>query len=535
MKLLGYDIKRNDGLGDKRKNLRKLQDAYTRSINKTSDDFGILKSPYDLPSLQSGIDSLDYKQIQDASIDVVDNNGFASNIIHQLVRGVVGYKVYSARFNDVVPRDIANMVSKAWEAYWGGEVDVSGRTGIESEIASLRSVFVDGDAIVYYSNEGLIHLGGRCLTQSTTHRNYNMNFHGVEHDQFGKHTEYYVKNPYLRHGNITRDIGFSADQTTYLSFNRDNGAIRGESRLKSIVVRLMATKSWDNNLVSVLEQVTRPAYVIEHNALNNHTIYDESAKSAPNTSDHDFGGDNLEDMNEDQIEAKTEQLENMLTQRNNQIGQFKRSSIIDLEPNTKLVSPPNETPSEVFVNFREIVMAEIIAGAGISKTQATLTAGGNFASARQERIGDVDEFTQLRDWWFKLYRLPIYTRWLLGFLVENRISLSNEIMEALSKPKWTTAPFAWVDPQKDIQAKLLAAKNMVIPMESIAEEFGYTSEEIAASNEKYTENTEFSPREVSISLNVSAGVDGNGEEGEESDSNFNEDGDENTNNTASNQ
>ncbi len=104
--------------------------------------------------------------------------------------------------------------------------------------------------------------------------------------------------------------------------------------------------------------------------------------------------------------------------------------------------------------------------------------GVNYSSLRSGSLEERDMWRLLQSWMIINYKQEIYMRWLRMSLLTQQIRLPLEKINQFAKPKFMPRSWAWVDPEKDINANILALDNLLTTRTDIAAEQGEDFEEI---------------------------------------------------------
>ena len=444
--------------------------------------------------------------------DLVMHNGYAHNIVSQFVRNVACAEVYKPRFNDDVDESPAMRLTDEWCKYISGMNDASGCSIIDAEQSALYSVIVDGDALMMTVGDGTTHFAGRDISDIDGGAKA-MKFNGVEFDENGRHIRYVVENPYTRlRGGTISYLKIDARRVNYLCLRRELGVVRARSWLAPALIRLAGQRAWDNNLMDVLDTITKTPYVLQTISPDTYAqlMGDTGGIGSDTLGIGNVGGDDLNNMSEStairEIDELNAKMRTALRARNN----IHRGGILEMPLNKQLIHPEHKIPSQTFINFREVVLKEVIAAVGLSQTAVMNSAGnaGNFSSARQDKINDVAIYNALRSWWGRVYRKPLWQSWLRMQIISGwrYDKLSRDAIDKLMNPKgWTRRGDEWVDPVKDAQAKImLMSAGLVSPVQA-AEELGVSLEEVKKGVDKYESLFGVNPVKPDT---MAAGIDG---------------------------
>lgn len=147
-------------------------------------------------------------------------------------------------------------------------------------------------------------------------------------------------------------------------------------------------------------------------------------------------------------------------------------------------------PNQAFGDFIKAVMRTIAGGLGISYTTLSSDLEGvNYSSIRAGLLEEREEWIQLQQWLMSSFHRPFFRRWLEEAILRQEIGLPYaKIDKFLYADTWCGRRWAWVDPEKDIRAALMAVDGGLrsrrrIVAESDAGDFEDVLAEIAEDNE----------------------------------------------------
>lgn len=163
--------------------------------------------------------------------------------------------------------------------------------------------------------------------------------------------------------------------------------------------------------------------------------------------------------------------------------------IIDMEPGSysqlpaghefKMIDPTH--PTTAFADFEGAVLRGIASGLNVSYTSLSndLT-GVSYSSIRQGTIEERDHYKMLQSFLIQHFCEPVYLAWLDSALDFGRIGITGDKFTKFSEHYFRGRGFAWVDPQREINAAVTALNNGVISMNDVAGNYGRDVEELFA-------------------------------------------------------
>lgn len=159
-------------------------------------------------------------------------------------------------------------------------------------------------------------------------------------------------------------------------------------------------------------------------------------------------------------------------------------------------------PTTAFGEFEKAILRGIASGLGVSYTSlANDLEGVSYSSIRQGSLEDRDFYKTLQQFMIQHFVEPVFREWLTQAMTTTSVSLPitkyDKFAEAV---EFRARGFAWVDPQKEIDAAVTAMNNGIMSMQDVANQYGRdveeTFEQIAMETElakEYGVNLSFQP------------------------------------------
>jgi lambda family phage portal protein len=136
-------------------------------------------------------------------------------------------------------------------------------------------------------------------------------------------------------------------------------------------------------------------------------------------------------------------------------------------------------PGGNFGPFMKSTLRGISAGLLVSyNSLASDLESVNYSSLRAGALEERDMWKLIQSWMITNYKAEIFKRWLKMALVTEEINLPAYKFPELHKPKFIPRSWPWVDPEKDINANILALDNLLTTRTDLAAETGEDFEEI---------------------------------------------------------
>lgn len=139
-------------------------------------------------------------------------------------------------------------------------------------------------------------------------------------------------------------------------------------------------------------------------------------------------------------------------------------------------------PTSAFADFEKSILRGIASGLGVSyHSLANDLTQTSYSSIRQGTIEDRDFYRMLQGRLIEHMVMPIFERWLLNAMTIGRVSLPIDKFEKFyGAAQFRPRGFQWVDPQKEINAHVVALQNGLISMQDVANVYGRDVEEVFA-------------------------------------------------------
>lgn len=159
-------------------------------------------------------------------------------------------------------------------------------------------------------------------------------------------------------------------------------------------------------------------------------------------------------------------------------------------------------PTTAFADFEKAILRGIASGLGVSYTSlANDLEGVSYSSIRQGELENRDFYKMLQGFMIQHFVEPIYREWLAMAMTTTALSLPiTKFDKFADATEFRARGFAWVDPQKEINAAVTAINNGIMSMQDVANQYGRDVEETfeqvameAALAKEYGVNLAFQP------------------------------------------
>jgi len=144
----------------------------------------------------------------------------------------------------------------------------------------------------------------------------------------------------------------------------------------------------------------------------------------------------------------------------------------------KLIDPTH--PTSAFKDFEEAVLRGIASGLNVSYTSLSNDLKGvSYSSIRQGTIEERDHYKTLQSYIIQHFCEPVFRQWLTSALSFGDIPIPISKLDKFSDNiHFRGRGFAWVDPQREINAHVTALSNGIVSMNDIAANYGRDVEEL---------------------------------------------------------
>jgi lambda family phage portal protein len=148
---------------------------------------------------------------------------------------------------------------------------------------------------------------------------------------------------------------------------------------------------------------------------------------------------------------------------------------------------PHESkyPNEVFGPFVKTTLQRIASGWGVAyHGLANDLEGVSFSSIRSGTLEERDRWSAEQEWFIQVFLERIYPQWLRSALLSNAIVLDNGSAlpgtkySKFAAHEWQPRRWDWVDPKKDMEAKIMAVRAGLMAPQDIASSMGYDFEDV---------------------------------------------------------
>jgi len=136
-------------------------------------------------------------------------------------------------------------------------------------------------------------------------------------------------------------------------------------------------------------------------------------------------------------------------------------------------------PHEQFAQFNTATLRGIASGFGVAyHTLANDAGDANFGSQRGATIDERDGWELLQQWMIESFNERVYFEYLKYQLVSGRLPLPLHKLDKFNAATWQPRRWQWLDPLKDMQAKILGVDNRVQSLSSVIRDRGEDPDDV---------------------------------------------------------
>jgi lambda family phage portal protein len=150
-----------------------------------------------------------------------------------------------------------------------------------------------------------------------------------------------------------------------------------------------------------------------------------------------------------------------------------------LPPGVGLEQFTPDHPNSNYGNFTKSCLRGIASSFGISyHSMASDLEGVNFSSIRSGTLEERDAYMTIQRWMAENLLNPIFEAWLEMAMLSQKVALPFSKFDKFNAPVWMGRRWSWVDPEKDMQANLLAVQMGVKSVEDVIRETGRDPDDV---------------------------------------------------------
>ena len=401
----------------------------------------------------------DLKSIRNRSRELMRNDDYAKKFKRMIKSNVVGSQGIKLQnqakdLNGNLDKKANGTIETAWKK-WAkkGNCDVTGRYSlIDIKKMAMGTLAEDGEVLIRkvkgFDNEfgfALQLLEADHLDEQYNDLNKNI-LMGVEYDKWNKPVAYHLHKTHPGNQTLTtRDTTrerVPADEINHLFLPLRISATRGVPWMHTAMTRMKMVNGYEEaELVGARLGASKAGFYTRDKA------------------EGEYAGDTV--------------------QNGTPVNEITPGEFEVLPEGWDFKSYDPQHPSTAFKDFMKVVLRGISSGLDVSyNTLANDLEGVNYSSLRSGVLEEREVWKDLQKWLAEHLLDDIFSDWLDMALLTKAVPLPFFKYEKFNNPTWLPRGFAWVDPLKDMQSNILAAKEGLKTHTQIASEMGQDIEEL---------------------------------------------------------
>ena len=380
------------------------------------------------------------KTLRARSRDLEQNNDYARKFLSMVETNVVGHAGFSLFIEPKRPDgsidqfDAGRLESAFWR--WAQNCEVTGLTLGQVQRLFIRTVARDGDVAVRFIRGGQFGMQLQLVDPQRIDEQYNDEIGGrkvrmgVEYDDFGAHTAYYLTDfDTADPTNGTRErkrIRVPASDLKLYFPRVSIGQLRGVPFMSSAILRLQMLGGYEEAAVVAARVGAAKMGAIKTGDGDLESLADG----------YGVGGNPVIDSAEP--------------------GGF-----FNLPPGSELQSWDPDYPHAQYDTFVRACLRGLSSGLGVSyATLANDLENVNYSSIRAGVLEEREVWKALQGWMIEVFLAPLYTEWLRFALISGELEpLPASKFDKFNSARWQGRRWDWVDPRNDMEANILAIKH----------------------------------------------------------------------------
>jgi lambda family phage portal protein len=135
-------------------------------------------------------------------------------------------------------------------------------------------------------------------------------------------------------------------------------------------------------------------------------------------------------------------------------------TIEELAPGQEFQEWDPQHPSTAFKDFTKVILRGVSRGLGLSYVALTGDLEGvSYSSIRWGMLAERDNWKAIQFWFSTQFHRRVYRDWISMALLTGALAIDSRIASDYRSVSWKPRGWAWVDPLKDIQARVLGIQH----------------------------------------------------------------------------
>lgn len=376
----------------------------------------------------------------------------------------MGFQMKATNSGGGLDRATNARVEAAW-ARWGklGNCTANGKMSwVDCQELAIQTLIQDGEVLIQFvfgeeaQNEfgfALHFIPVEFLDQTMTTRlpNGNRVIMGVEMDKYDRPVAYWIwpspNESFYRQLETTERVRIPANQILHMYYIESADQSRGRPWVEPVLEEMTQLGEYNKAEVIAARMAASKAMVI--------------TKPIPDG----YGG---EDDDEDE-EGESSPL----------VHDVEPGQIMELDPGYQVSSFLPEHPTTAYPEFVKGSLRTIASGLNVSHPSlGSDLEAVNYSAIRAGFLEERDNWRAIQRFFKEHFCQPIYEAWLFWALLSGALSIPQNKIERVKLPTWRPRGWAWVDPEKDVQARILSIGNRLGSRSEYVAESGRDFEEV---------------------------------------------------------
>lgn len=166
---------------------------------------------------------------------------------------------------------------------------------------------------------------------------------------------------------------------------------------------------------------------------------------------------------------------------NERVSDMEPGKFVYLNQNEKIDIPNLDAPNGEFEPFNRIILRSLASGCGVSYESVSKDfSQTNYSSSRLSLLEDRDHYKMIQKYLEERFLQPLFDLWLDLAVLSGNLDLPSYELDAdkYRRVRWLFRGWAWVDPQKEVNASVIAIKAGLKTQSQVISEMGGDIEEL---------------------------------------------------------
>jgi lambda family phage portal protein len=178
---------------------------------------------------------------------------------------------------------------------------------------------------------------------------------------------------------------------------------------------------------------------------------------------------------------------------NERVTDFQPGTFKYLNSNERVDIPNLDAPNNEFEPFNRIILRSLASGCGVSYESVSKDfSQTNYSSSRLSLLEDRDHYKMIQKYLEERFLQPLFDLWLDLAVLSGNLDLNGYDLDPdkYRRVRWLFRGWAWVDPQKEVNASVIAIKAGLKTQSQVISEMGGDIEELLPARKNEVEQAE---------------------------------------------